>query len=158
MVKDRTILLTQTGLDALQSELDQLVKIDRPRIIRDIDEARQMGDLRENEAYHAARHRQALIQGRIEELQHILKNAAVVDESAAVDGIVSIGSVVKLEVNDGHKQFTIVGEEEIDIANNKISHQSPLGKSLIGKKVGDVIQLNAPAGAIEYRVVEVLRS
>lgn len=155
ITKERQILLTQAGYDSLQAEFEQLSRVDRPAIIKDIDEARQMGDLRENEAYHAARHKQALIQGRIDELEHILKNAVVVEANGSSSDSVQVGSVVKLELSDGHKELMIVGEHEVDVANNKISAVSPLGQSLMGKKVGETVQITVPAGAVEYRIVSI---
>ncbi|NTV30556.1 transcription elongation factor GreA [candidate division WWE3 bacterium] len=155
VIEKQQIAITKTGFDMLKAEFEQLVHVDRPAIIRDIDEARQMGDLRENEAYHAARHKQALIQGRIDELEHILKNAMVVEQPDKTIGEVQLGSVVKLQISDGHKEFTIVGEHEVDITQNKISAASPLGQSLIGKRVGEIVQISVPAGSVEYRIVSI---
>lgn len=139
----------------MQEEYRRLTEEERPAVIAAVSAARAQGDLRENEAYHAARHKQALIQGRIEELKDILKDVQVAEAGGGKRDIVVIGAWVGLEVDAETRQVQVVAESEADIKSSKISSQSPLGKQLMGKRVGDVVEIEVPAGTKKYKVVEI---
>lgn len=149
MNDQQTVYLTQNGLDNLKQELTAIKEDKLPKAIDRVAKAREFGDLSENSEYHAAREDHAWIQGRLEELEGILSRAKVVDTSGT-SSQVAIGCQVEIEVNGGTHQFSIVGEWEADPAAKKISHQSPLGQALLGKKVGDKVEVEAPAGKITY--------
>lgn len=150
------IYLTKEGLDELKKEYDQLTKVRRPDVLTRVSEARNMGDLSENAEYTAARDELSFIDGRIDELEELLKQATVITEpTKSANHIVKLGSTVKLSVKDKHEIFTVVGEWEADPKEKKISHESPLGKALIGKKVGEKAEVEAPAGKVVYTIVSV---
>ena len=152
---NQSIVLTKEGHQALQGEYRRLVEQELPATISAVNAARSLGDLRENEAYHAARHKQALIQGRVEELKDILHDVQVADVPNGKPNTVTIGTWVKLEMDQETRKIQIVDETEADIKNAKVSSQSPLGQKLIGKRINDVVELDAPAGAKKYRLVEI---
>src|SRR5690606_17519181 len=129
----KKFFVTKEGLEELKKELQDLKKVKRPEVLDRVSKAREMGDLSENSEYHAARDELSLIDGRVEELEEIMKNVQIIQEDPS-NGNVKIGSKVNLNIN-GKKDdiFTIVGEWEADPRNKKISHESPIGKALIGK-------------------------
>ncbi|MBI4679979.1 MAG: transcription elongation factor GreA [Nitrospirae bacterium] len=153
----KKIPLTPDGYQKLQEELEKLLKINRPQNIKAIAEARAHGDLSENAEYHAAKEKQSFIEGRIQEIKTKLALAHVIDPSKISQDKAAFGAKVKvLDVNtDEEKFFTLVGPEEADIKNQKISIHSPVGKSLIGKTVGDIVTINAPAKTMEYEILEI---
>ena len=153
----KKIPLTPDGYQKLQEELEKLLKVNRPQNIKAIAEARAHGDLSENAEYHAAKERQSFIEGRIQEIKTKLALAHVIDPSKISQDKAAFGAKVKvLDVNtDEEKIFTLVGPEEADIKNQKISIHSPVGKSLIGKTVGDIVTINAPAKTMEYEILEI---
>lgn len=153
----KKIPLTPDGYQKLQEELERLLKVNRPQNIKAIAEARAHGDLSENAEYHAAKERQSFIEGRIQEIKTKLALAHVIDPSKISQDKAAFGAKVKvLDVNtDEEKIFTLVGPEESDIKNQKISIHSPVGKSLIGKTVGDIVTINAPAKTMEYEILEI---
>lgn len=151
---NKTALLTQTGFDSLKRELETLKKEKLPEAIKRVAKAREFGDLSENSEYHAAREDHAWIQGRIEELEDILSRSKVVDSQAGGDSV-GVGCRVFLEINGAEHEFSIVGEWEADPAQKKISHESPLGQALVGKKVGEKVEVEAPAGKIIYTVKKI---
>lgn len=153
---NKKIYLTKEGLAELKKEYDELVNIKRPDVLSRVSQARNMGDLSENAEYVASREELTFIDGRIDELEIILKQAIVIkDTSKTSNHAIKLGSTVTLH-SDGKKEvFTLVGEWEADPTNKKISHESPLGKVLIGKKVGEKVQVEAPAGKITYAIVSV---
>lgn len=147
--------MTVVGEKALRDELEQLKKIDRPKIVAAIAEAREHGDLKENAEYHAAREQQGFCEGRIQEIEAKLSNAQVIDvASIEPTGKVIFGVTVKLLNVDTDEEVTyqIVGEDESDIKLNKISVSSPIARALVGKEIGDVAVVNAPGGDIEYEI------
>jgi len=148
------VILTKEGLEKLKTEYEELVNTKRKDIVDRIAKAREQGDLSENGAYHAAKEEQAFIEGRIEELEVILKNA-LVEVSTTTDGTVKVGSLVKVKIEGGEEEFSIVGAPEANPTERKISHESPLGSALVGKKVGDVVQVEAPVGKIAYEILAV---
>lgn len=150
--------LTVRGAEQLREELDRLKRVERPRVIEAIAEARAHGDLKENAEYHAAREQQGFIEGRIAELEGKLSNAEIIDVTKLpATGKVMFGTtVVVLEVDkDEEHTFIIVGDDEADIKKGMISISSPIARSLIGKSEGDQAVVDAPGGAREFEILEV---
>ena len=159
MAEKKTIL-TYTGLKALENELEELKVVKRKEVAVKIREAREQGDLSENAEYDAAKDEQRDIEARIEEIEKILKNAEIVDEDEVDLDKISVGCSVVLYDNEFEEEveYKIVGSTEANSLAGKISNESPLGKALIGRKVGDNIEVNAQAGVIEYEVLKIERS
>lgn len=153
----KKIYLTATGLEELKKEYDELVHKKRPEIVRRLSAAREMGDLSENAEYTAAREELAFIDGRIEELELMLKQVIVIEEksSKGKSHIVELGSKVTVKIAGKEELFAVVGEWEADPTAKKISHESPLGKALMGKSIGDEIEVKAPAGKMIYTIVSI---
>ncbi|MFN3480607.1 MAG: transcription elongation factor GreA [Thermodesulfovibrionales bacterium] len=151
------IPITPEGYRRLQEELDRLLKVERPRNIQAIAEARAHGDLSENAEYHAAKERQSFIEGRIQELQAKLALAEVIDPSRINQSKAAFGAKVRvLDVEaDEEYVFYLVGPDETDVKSGKISVTSPVGRALLGKEVGDVVTIKAPARTIEYEILEI---
>jgi transcription elongation factor GreA len=149
--------LTPDGYQKLQEELERLLKVDRPKNIKDIAEARAHGDLSENAEYHAAKERQSFIEGKIQELKTKLALAEVIDPSRINQSKAAFGAKVKvLDIEaDEEYVFTLVGPDEADVRNGKISINSPVGRSLLGKEVGDTAIIKAPARTMEYEILEI---
>jgi len=150
--------LTRTGAERLREELARLKKIDRPRIIAAIAEARAHGDLRENAEYHAAREQQGFIEGRIQTLEASLSGAQIIDVgSVNAGGKVVFGATVTVADEDSGEETTyqIVGDLEADIKHSRIAVSSPIARALIGRSEGDVVTVRAPAGDREYEIVSV---
>jgi len=149
--------ITSAGKLKIEAELDHLIKIEREQVKKDIAEARELGDLKENAEYHAAKERQGVIEGRISYLQGVIAKSRVVDISKITSDRIVFGATVSLidTERDLNVRYKIVGEEEAEFKDNKISYTSPLGKALIGKEVGDTIIVKAPKGDIEYEVTDV---
>lgn len=153
-------LLTAEGLKKLEDELEDLKVNKRKDVSQKIKEAREQGDLSENAEYDAAKDEQRDIEARIEQIEKILKNAEVVVEDEVDLDKISVGCVVKvLDVEyDEEEEFKLVGSSEANSLNGKISNESPVGKALIGARVGDTIKVETQAGEIEYKVLEIQRS
>jgi len=152
------IPMTASGALKLEEELKHLRSVERPRIIQAIAEARELGDLKENAEYHAAREEQAFIEGRIKEIEHKLSMAQVIDITKLPNtGKVIFGcTVVVLDEESGEEiTYKLVGDDEADIKQNLISVHSPIARALIGKHVGDTIVFQAPSGERTYEVLEV---
>ncbi len=149
--------MTQEGHEALQEELRNLKTVERPAIVKAIAAAREHGDLSENAEYHAARERQSFIEGRIGELEDYTKRAEIIDTSKLKGKTVRFGAKVKLadEETDEEITYQLVGEFEADIEKRKISIMSPLGKALIGREVGDSVEVTTPNGVRYFEVVTV---
>lgn len=153
-----TIPITKHGAELLKEELHRLKHIDRPSVINSISEARAQGDLSENAEYDAAKEKQGFIEGRIQELESKLSGAQIIDPASLdVTGRVVFGATVDLEyLQDGSKvTYQIVGDDEADIAFNKISISSPTARALIGKEEGDVVAVQAPGGNREVEILAV---
>ena len=152
-------LLTYAGLKALEDELENLKVVKRREIAQKIKEAREQGDLSENAEYDAAKDEQRDIELRIEELEKLLKNAEVVVEEEIDVNKINIGCKVKLlDVEyDEEMEFYIVGSTEANSLQNKISNEAPVGRALIGKSVGDVVDVETQAGVLQYKVLEIQR-
>ncbi len=149
--------ITKKGYEALTVELARLRKEERPKVIQAIAEARAHGDLSENAEYDAAKERQGFIESRISELQSKLADARIIETANLSSETVVFGAtVVLLEVEtQGRKEFTLVGQDEADLKNGKISVQSPVGRALIGHRVGELVEVNTPARTVEYEIIEI---
>ena len=151
------IPMTAEGLAPLEAELRQLRTVDRYAVIKAISEAREHGDLSENAEYHAARERQSFIEGRISELEDIVSRADVIDLSKQSGKVVRFGAYVTMADVDTDEEITyqVVGPYEADLTKKKISVQSPIGRALIGKTIGDTAEVTAPGGGKAYEVINV---
>ena len=150
--------ITSEGLEKIKKELEELKNIKRPKIIEAIAEARAHGDLKENAEYHAAKEQQGYIEGRVIEINDIIARANVIDVSKIQNtGKVIFGSTVTVKDldNENKKSFKIVGKDEADISKNLIYFKSPIGKSLIGKSIEDLIVVNTPSGEKNFEILEV---
>ncbi|TAN41581.1 MAG: transcription elongation factor GreA [Nitrospirae bacterium] len=149
--------LTPAGFQKLQEELERLLKVDRPKNIQAIAEARAHGDLSENAEYHAAKEQQSFMEGRIKELKAKIAMAEVIDPSKIRQSKSAFGATVKVLDTEADLEyvFILVGQEEADVKQGKISITSPVGRALIGKEVGDTVVIKVPARTIEYEVLEI---
>ncbi len=159
-MEEKKNLLTFTGLKKLEEELHDLKVFKRKEVAGKIKEAREQGDLSENAEYDAAKDEQRDIEARIEEIEKILKNVEVVDEDEVDLDKISVGCRVKVyDIEfDEEMEFSLVGSSEANSLKGKISNASPVGKALIGAKVGDVVEVETQAGLIQYKVLEIQRS
>jgi len=151
--------MTAQGANQLREELSDLKSVQRPRVIQAIADAREHGDLKENAEYHAAREQQSFIEGRLNEIEAKLSNAQVIDVTQlTASGKVVFGSTVKLLDLDTNEsiQYQIVGDDEADLKEGRISFQSPVARALIAKMEGDEVSVDTPGGGKEYEIVEVL--
>ncbi|MEK7532951.1 MAG: transcription elongation factor GreA [Patescibacteria group bacterium] len=147
------VVVTKEGLDALKAEYEELTNLKRPEAVTRLATAREQGDLSENSEYTDAKQNLAFIDGRIAELEEVLHGVKVV--TSHTNGQVNVGCKVTLHINGKKEEFTVVGEWEADPQAKKISHESPLGKALMGKKVGDKVEVEAPAGKIHYKILNI---
>ena len=151
--------LTARGAEKLREELERLKRIERPRVIEAISEARAHGDLKENAEYHAAREQQSFIEGRIKDIEGKLSHAHIIDVTQlATDGRVVFGAtaiVLELDKHETEHSFQIVGDDEADLALGMISISSPIARALIGKREGDTATVDAPGGLREFEILEV---
>ena len=151
------IPMTSEGYNRLREELRRLKSVDRPAVIRAIAEAREHGDLAENAEYHSARDRQSFIEGRLAEIEDKIARAEVIDVSKLSGSVIKFGAKVTLadEETDEEQTFQIVGEDEADVSQGRLSVTSPLARALIGKRTGESVEVAAPSGAKSYEVVTV---
>lgn len=147
--------LTEKGLRKIKDELEELKNVKRPDVVKRIDIARQFGDLSENAAYHDAKEEQGFIEGRILELEHLIKTSDVIDEHIHNRDLIEIGAHVKVDFAGEEKEFDIVGANEADPMKGLISYNSPLGESFLGKKVGDEFEVEVPRGNIKCKILEI---
>ncbi len=149
--------MTAEGYDRLEAEVKRLKTVERPDIIRAIAAAREHGDLSENAEYHAARERQSFIEGRVREIEDKLSRAEVIDVSKLSGGEVKFGATVTLadEDTDEESTYQLVGTDEADVSDGRLSITSPLARALIGKGIGDTAHVNTPAGSRSYEIVSV---
>ncbi len=150
----KKVQLTEEGYALLQQELQSLKKERLPVAIEKLQKARSMGDLKENNAYSSARDELALLEGRVQEIEDILKNVEIINRALKQNEI-TIGARVTIAVEGNKEQFHIVGEYEADPMNKRVSHTSPIGQALMGKKVGDTVQIEIPSGKIIYKIVDI---
>ena len=159
MSKAKQMLYTQEGYQALVDELEYLKGTKRQQVKEDIATARAFGDLSENAEYDEARNEQAKVEGRITELEELILGAIIVDESKIDTSIINMGSLVKVydKEFDETVEYSIVGSNEVDPFQNKISDMSPIGKALVGKRAGDEVTVELPTGSIRLQILEVSR-
>ena len=159
MSQTKKFIMTYEGVKKLEEELEYLKTVKRKEITEKIKVALGYGDLSENSEYDEAKNDQAFTEGRIIQLENMLKNAVVVDESEIPKDKVSVGSIVKVMDYefDEEVEYTIVGSAEADPMNFKISNESPVGSALLGKKVGDVVEVAVPSGVSKFEVLEIRR-
>ncbi|MBW5458312.1 transcription elongation factor GreA [Clostridium sporogenes] len=160
MSEAKKYVMTYEGVKKLEEELEYLKTVKRKEITEKIKVALSFGDLSENSEYDEAKNEQAFAEGRIIQLENMLKNASIVDENEVPRDVVSVGSIVKVKDYefDEEVEYIIVGSAEADPMNNKISNESPVGNGLIGKKVGDIIEVTVPDGVSKYEILEVNRA
>lgn len=151
----KKVHLTQEGLKELKTELKHLNEDKRPKLVERVARARDFGDLSENSEYQEARSELAFIDGRIEELEELVAKASVIDGKKKKKSTIDIGTKVTISGNGQTHTYTIVGEWEANPVEKKISHESPLGKALVGKKVGEEAEFEAPAGKIVYTIKKI---
>ncbi|MDD5292373.1 MAG: transcription elongation factor GreA [Candidatus Omnitrophica bacterium] len=153
------VFLTQAGYDKLKDELDRLIKVCRKEISQQVREARLKGDLKENAEYDAAKEAQAELEGRISELEYNLTRARIIERENIPQDKAYIGATVTLLDLDTQAEevYTLVSKEEADYSQGKISIESPIGKAVLGKKVNEVIKVDAPAGELNYKVINIKR-
>lgn len=155
MANKNTVYLTQEGLDDLKKELDDLINVRRPANIQAIKEARSLGDLSENAEYDAARNEQAQIEARIQQLEKMLENVSIIAEVNT--DTVSIGNTVSIKYvdDDEEDEYKIVGSQEADPFESKISNESPIAQALFNHKVGDVVTVESPNGSYEVEIISI---
>lgn len=151
----KDIMLTSEGFLELETELNELKTVERPSIIEAIKDARAQGDLSENADYSAARERQAAVESRIAELEYMLENAKIIEKSSG--NTIDLGStvIIAYEEDNEEEEYKIVGSMEADPFENKISNESPIGKAIMGKKVGDTISVESPTGSYRIKIVKI---
>jgi transcription elongation factor GreA len=153
-VNSKTTYISKDGLDKLRAELEEILSVRRPEIAQRIHDAKEHGDLSENAEYEDAKNEQAFVEGRIQTLEAMIKNAAIIDEHTSTDHV-QIGSTVKVKGEDGAETFMIVGSAEARPADGRISNESPVGRALLGRKKGDKVVVKVPAGDFAYTIVEI---
>jgi len=154
MEKDTTFI-TKEGLVKLKKELEDLKNVKRKEIAWRIQEAKELGDLSENAEYAEAKNEQSFIEGRISELENILRNVTIIDDQKKDNDKVTLGTKIKVKFDGKQLTFIIVGPDEIDPEEGKISHQSPIGRAFLGKKIGETIQIAVPNGVKEYKIISI---
>ncbi len=150
---------TEEGLKKLKEELAHLEQVERPRVSQEIADARDKGDLSENAEYHAAKEEQSLLETKIAKLKNVVASARVIDESQLDTSKILIHSIVKIKNTTNGMEFTytLVADSESDVRNGKLSVNSPIGKGLLGKKVGEIAEIQVPNGIMKFEVVEISR-
>ena len=146
--------LSRDGLEKLREELDEMVSHRRPEIAARIHDAKEHGDLSENAEYEEAKNEQAFVEGQIQRLESLIKNAVLISEHHSTDHV-SIGSTVLVDSGDGEETFSIVGSAEAKPAEGRISNESPVGRALLGKKKGERVKVRVPAGDFTYTIVKI---
>jgi len=153
-VNNKPTYISREGLEKLRRELDETVSIRRPEVASRIHDAKEHGDLSENAEYEDAKNEQAFVEGRIQTLEALIKNATLIDEHHSKDHV-QIGSTVTVNGPEGEESFTIVGSTEARPTEGRISNESPVGRALLGRKKGDKVTVRVPAGDIAYAVVKI---
>ena len=154
MVQNKPTDLSREGHEKLREELELMVNVRRSEIATRIHDAKEHGDLTENAEYEDAKNEQAFVEGRIQALETMIKNAVLIDEKHSTDHV-QIGSTVHLQSDDGKETYTIVGSAEASPREGKISNESPVGRALLGKKKGDKVVVSVPAGDFTYTIVRI---
>jgi transcription elongation factor GreA len=153
-VNTKTTYISKDGLDRLRTELEEMLSVRRQEIAQRIHDAKEHGDLSENAEYEDAKNEQAFVEGRIQTLESMIKNATLIEENTSTDHV-QIGSTVKVTGDDGVETFSIVGSAEAKPADGRISNESPVGRALLGKRKGDKVVVRVPAGDFAYTIVEI---
>jgi transcription elongation factor GreA len=151
-INNKPAYLSKDGLEQARAELDELVNLRRAEVAARIHEAKEHGDITENAEYEDAKNEQAFVEGRIQTLSALIKNAVVIDENHSTTHV-QIGSTVTVQSEDGKESFTIVGSAEAAPADGRISNESPVGRALLGRKKGDSVVVSVPAGDYTYKIV-----
>lgn len=159
MENAKELLMTADGMQKLEDELENLKVFRRKEVAEKIKQALAFGDLSENSEYDEAKNEQAQVEARIAQIEGMLKIARVIDDAAIDTDTVSIGTRVKiLDIEfDDEDEYSIVGSSEADPSQNRLSYESPVGKALLGKKVGDIVEVEAPAGTIQFKILDISR-
>jgi transcription elongation factor GreA len=153
-MNNKPAYLSKEGLEQIRQELDQLVNVRRSEIAARIHEAKEHGDITENAEYEDAKNEQAFVEGRIQALSALVKNAVVITENHSATHV-QIGSTVTIQSKDGKESFTIVGSAEAAPADGRISNESPVGRALLGRKKGDEVTVSVPAGDSKYKILSI---
>ncbi|HBV96203.1 MAG: transcription elongation factor GreA [Peptococcaceae bacterium BICA1-7] len=159
-MKEKEVLLTVEGLKKLEEELERYKSVKRRDVAERIKQAIEFGDISENSEYEDAKNEQAWIEGRILTLEKMLRNAKIIDDENIGTDEVTLGSTVLLKdlEYDEDVEYTVVGSMEADPGNNKISNESPVGRAILGKSKGSIVEVNVPAGALKYQIIDILRT
>jgi transcription elongation factor GreA len=152
---EKPVLLTKDGLRALENELDQLVSVRRSEVAERIRQARDFGDIAENAEYTEAKNEQSLVEGRIQTLEAMVRNAVMIEEGPRQRGVVAVGSQVKVSSEEGEESYSIVGAAEADPLAGRISNESPLGRALLGHKPGDEVEWTSPIGTSRVKILSI---
>ncbi len=156
MAENNKIYITQEGLEKIKQELDQLINVERKKIAKRIQEAKELGDLSENAEYSSAKEDQAFLEMKIAELENTIKLAEVIDNSKRSKETVGVGSKVKFKDEQGNvREYIIVGSREADPTQGRISNESPIGRAFLGKKKGELVEFHAPKGVVRYEITDI---
>lgn len=147
-------ILTREGYNKLVQELKKLKEIDRPAVIERIKNARELGDLSENADYASAREQQSFIEGKIKEIEEKIKNSEIID-SSKINSAVALGHKIELDCNGALEKYELVGDTESDPINGKISVNSPIGRAILGKKIGEIVKIQVPSGIKECKILKI---
>lgn len=153
-MNNKPTYLSKDGLERLRAELEDMVSVKRPEVAQRIHDAKEHGDLTENAEYEDAKNEQAFVEGRIQTLEALIKNATIIDEKHSTEHV-QIGSTVSVQSGDGSETFTIVGSTEARPREGRISNESPVGRALLGRKKGDKVVVRVPAGDFSYTIVSI---
>jgi transcription elongation factor GreA len=153
-MNNRTQYISEEGLAKLRAELEELVNVRRQEIAQRIHDAKEHGDLAENAEYEDAKNEQAFVEGQIQRLEALVKNATIIEGNHATDHV-QVGSTVKVEGADGKEVFTIVGSTEANPGEGRISNESPVGRALLGKRKGEAVIVHVPAGDFSYKILDI---
>ncbi|MEW9500514.1 transcription elongation factor GreA [Jeotgalibacillus marinus] len=157
MAKEKVFPMTKAGKEKLEHELEQLKSVKRKEVVERIKIARSFGDLSENSEYDSAKEEQAFVEGRISTLDAMVRNAKIIEEDGSMDGVVGLGKTVTFQElpNGDEEEYTIVGSAEADPFEGRISNDSPIAKSLLGKIVGDQVKVQTPGGDMDVKIVSI---
>ncbi|HEX7592315.1 MAG TPA: transcription elongation factor GreA [Candidatus Limnocylindrales bacterium] len=153
-MQNKTQYISEEGLAKLRADLEELVNVRRQEIAQRIHDAKEHGDLAENAEYEDAKNEQAFVEGQIQRLEGLVKNAIIIDGNLGTDHV-QIGSTVKVDGSDGKETFTIVGSTEASPRDGKISNESPVGRALLGKHKGESVLVKVPAGDFSYKILDI---
>ncbi len=159
-MSEQDVILTREGLEQLEQELENLRSVKRTEVKERLKEAIALGDLSENSEYDDAKNEQAFMEGRILELEKMIRNAKVIEDDTQEEGVISVGSLVKVKdiEFDEINEYRLVGMVEADPMNNRISNESPVGRALLGHKAGEIIDVEVPAGIIKLEILEISKA